>query len=69
MDWENKSKIVWAKVVGADNKTLFEWSQTIDDVKIRFQLPETTRSRNIDYSLTAGQLRVGLKGAEKKCVF
>ncbi len=63
MDWEDKKRIAWA------NAGSFEWSQTIDDVKIRFQLPETTRSRNIDYALTAGTLRVGVKGWKRRMLF
>jgi hypothetical protein len=59
MDWEDKKKIVWA------NAGNFEWSQTIDDVKIRIQFPPTTTSKNVDYALKAGSLRVGLKGFVK----
>jgi hypothetical protein len=56
MEWEDKAKIAWADA-GA-----YQWCQTINDVKIRFQLPPETRSKSVDYALTPSRLRVGLKG-------
>ncbi len=56
MEWEDKANIAWADA-GA-----YQWAQTIHDVKVRFQLPPETRGKAVDYQLSAGRLRVGLKG-------
>lgn len=57
MDWESKTSIQWV------NAGVYEWTQTIGDVKIRFQAPAGTRGKNIAYQLTPSHLMVGIKGS------
>ena len=42
----------------------YSWTQTMDEVKVRFPIDKSVRGKNIAYSLTPTELSVGVKGQD-----
>ena len=43
-------------------RTVYEWEQTLEEVHVYIDVPEGVRSKMLDVSITASQLRIGLRG-------
>ena len=54
--WENKTQLVWAKGKG------YEWTQTVEEVQIKINVPKGTKGKDVVFKLTINHLTVGLKG-------